>query len=157
MYQTGREASEAVSNDCRSSVSKDAFKKALSVTLTDFVLRTEAALMQAKVEEFHQLCNFHLLLGVRVNSLPGIQCRGGCLSRSLHIYFRPMGPQPPRPPPIIAVDQFRPATLQLPHLKSFVAWHRISHLISSNNRRQSTVEPSPTTDRSNSRFQYKAW
>jgi hypothetical protein len=36
------------------------------------------------------------------------------LSRPLSIYFRPMGP-PPRPPPIITINQFRPAMFQVPH------------------------------------------
>jgi hypothetical protein len=115
MHQTAREAAEAVSDDPRFSAYPAAFKKALSVSVKDLVLRTEAALMQGRVEEFHRLYNFRVSLRVRVNSLPDIQCRGSGLSRLLPIHFRPMGPLPPRPPPIINVDQFRRAQFQLPH------------------------------------------
>jgi hypothetical protein len=55
-----------------------------------------------------------VLLGVGVNSLPDIQCRGHRSSIPLPIHFRPMGPPPPRAPPTKAVNQFRPATFQLP-------------------------------------------
>jgi hypothetical protein len=54
-----------------------------------------------------------VLLGVRVNSLLDIQCRGHRLLIPLPIHFRPMVP-PPRAPPTKAVNQFRPATFQLP-------------------------------------------
>jgi hypothetical protein len=41
MYQTAREAAEAVSDDCRSSAYQGAFENALSISLKDLVLRTE--------------------------------------------------------------------------------------------------------------------
>jgi hypothetical protein len=50
--QAGREAAEAVSADLRSSDYQDTFEKALSVSLKDGVLRTDAALLQGRVEEF---------------------------------------------------------------------------------------------------------
>jgi hypothetical protein len=126
MYQAASEAAEAVSNDIHSTAHQDAFKKALSVCLKDLVLRTEAALMQGRVEEFHQLCNFRVPLGVGVNSLPDIQSRGSRSSAPLPVHLRPMGPSPPCPPPITTVNQFRPAMFQFytAPLKSFVAWHR---------------------------------
>jgi hypothetical protein len=107
MYQTARETAEAISDDPCSSAEEDAFEKVLSVSLKDLVLHTEATLMQGRVEEFHQLCNFRAPLRARVNSLPDIRCRGGRLSRPLPIHFRPTDP-PPRPPPIITVDSFGP-------------------------------------------------
>jgi hypothetical protein len=90
MYKTARDAADARSDDLCSSAYQDAFEKALSVSLKDLVLRTEAALMQGRVEKFRQLCNLCVALGVRVNSLPEIQCRGGRLSRPPPIYFRPI-------------------------------------------------------------------
>jgi hypothetical protein len=113
MYQTAREAAEALSTDFRSSAHQDTFEKALSISLKDRVLRTEAALLSGRMEEFHQLCNFQVPLGARVNRLPDIECRDGCLSRPLSIHFCPMG-SPPCLPSIISIDQLRPATFQLP-------------------------------------------
>jgi hypothetical protein len=115
MYQTIREAAEVVSDDPRSFAYQNAFEKALSVSLKDLVLRIEAALIQGRVEDFHQLCNFSMPLGVRVNSLTDIQCLGSRLSRPLSSHFRPMGSPPACPPPITTVHQFRPAMFQFPH------------------------------------------
>jgi hypothetical protein len=97
MSQTAREAAEAVSDDLRSSACQDAFERALSVTLKDLVLHTETILLQGRVDKFHQLSDFRLPLGVRVNSLLDIEYRGGRLPRPLPIHFRSMDPPPPRP------------------------------------------------------------
>jgi hypothetical protein len=153
MYQTAREAAEAVSDDSCSSTDQDAFEKALSISLKDLVLRIEW-------RDFTSFANFRVHLGVGVNFLPYVQCGSGRLSRPLPMRFRPMGlPGPPRPPPIIAINQFGPPPpgCHRVHLKTFVSSHRISPLIpSSDRRRQFTMEPSPTTDRSNSRCQYRS-
>jgi hypothetical protein len=157
MYQTAREAADAVSDDTRSSACQNAFEKAMSVSLKDLVLPTEAALTQRRVEKFHQLCNFRVLLGVRVNSLPDIQCGSGRSSRPLAIHFRPVGPPSARPPPIITVDHFRPTTFQLPHSTSEER-HRMAQNIAPDLMDQS---PPPiyrgTTDRSNSRSQDRSF
>jgi hypothetical protein len=52
MYQTAREAAEAVSDDSCSSSYQDAFEKALSVSFKDLVMCSEVALMQGTVDEF---------------------------------------------------------------------------------------------------------
>jgi hypothetical protein len=73
MYQTAREAAKAISDDPRSSADQDAFEKAFSVSLKGLILHNEAACMQGRGEEFHQLCNLRVPLGVRVNSLQDIR------------------------------------------------------------------------------------
>jgi predicted cobalt transporter CbtA len=55
--QTACETAEAVSDDLRSSACQDAFEKVLSVIVKNLVLRIEAALMQRRVQEFQQPCN----------------------------------------------------------------------------------------------------
>jgi hypothetical protein len=52
-----------VFDNSRSSADQDAFEKALWVSFKNLGLRTEAAHVQGRVKEYHQLCNFRVSLG----------------------------------------------------------------------------------------------
>jgi hypothetical protein len=114
MYQTAREAAEAVSDDPCSSADQDAFEKALSVSLKDLVLALRRRLRKGEWRNF-----ISSAISAWRWMYESIPCRisnsRGPFVKAAAYPFPSNGLTTTPSAPIIPVNQFRPATFQLPY------------------------------------------
>jgi hypothetical protein len=99
MHQTAREAAEAVSNDPHPSAGLDAFEKALSASLKELVLRSEAALCKGEWRNFTSFATSACLWAYesilcRMSKVATLSCRGRCLFISVQwAHHHPVRPR----------------------------------------------------------------